>query len=84
MRIYLKHLASKSEGMGAVRLGGLPDVVVIAGHKSIPATFMTSDFFTPAAYREISFIEIMPPIAVVGVDQKLGVANKLIGPSLVN
>jgi hypothetical protein len=55
MRFYLKHLASKREGRGAVRLGGAPGND-IAGHKSMPATLITSTFFTPAAEREISFI----------------------------
>ena len=55
MMFYLKHLASKREGIGPVRLGGSPDDD-IAGHKSIPATFITSTFFTPAAERDISFI----------------------------
>ena len=55
MRFYLKHLASKREGIGAVRLGGTLDDD-IAGHKSKPATFIISIFLTPAAEREISFI----------------------------
>lgn len=55
MMFYLKHLASKREGRGAVRVGGGPDDD-IAGHKSKPATFITSISLTPAAEREISFI----------------------------